>query len=239
MRAVTKRIAERLFDQTKLCLDPKHLRPIARFDNTTTDYHNVWLHDNHIVATSWYGEDDDMVDNVNYACRALLRKNETREDTNIAVTPRLFHLDPNGIAPKGPYGRGHEGWRTNHDGLPLPLSKKPIMWFSFAGWPTSTTRERLNGMLESTVYQKDGEQYCNGFHLPNTMENIWYLDMGKDKPPFQYKTEPWDGVTATAQLVPIGWPTLHAEEWWAKNEPRAKENTVSKHQHNTGGILIG
>ena len=31
--------------------------------------------------------------------------------------------------------------------------------FTMAGWPTPTTRDRLNGILDAIVYQHDGAQY--------------------------------------------------------------------------------
>ena len=37
-----------------------------------------------------------------------------------------------------------------------------IILFTFAGWGSSTTRERLKGILNVDVYQKDHEQYYNG-----------------------------------------------------------------------------
>ena len=37
-----------------------------------------------------------------------------------------------------------------------------LILFTFAGWGSSTTRERLKGILNVDVYQKDHEQYYNG-----------------------------------------------------------------------------
>jgi len=37
-----------------------------------------------------------------------------------------------------------------------------VILFTFAGWGSSTTRERLRGILNVDVYQKDHEQYYNG-----------------------------------------------------------------------------
>ena len=37
-----------------------------------------------------------------------------------------------------------------------------LIRFSFAGWGSATTRERLRGILNVDVYQKDHEQYYNG-----------------------------------------------------------------------------
>ncbi len=231
MRAITKRIAARLLGPP-----PTQGTTILNMANTKTDCHNVWLHDNRIIATSWYDQDDDRLDNINFTFHAFLDKNGKKQPKNGFV-----HMDPDGIVPPGPYGRGNAHHNFIHadtarDYDPLLWKKRPIMWFSFAGWPGSTTRERLNGMLESRVYQNNGEQYCNGFHLPSTHEGIWYLDMGKDRPPFEYQLRPWHG-DAYGQLVPIGWPTLAAEKWWEENKPA--ENTIIKHKHNMKGILIG
>ena len=37
-----------------------------------------------------------------------------------------------------------------------------IVRVTLAGWPTSTTRERLNGIPGVSAYQRDGQQYING-----------------------------------------------------------------------------
>jgi len=36
------------------------------------------------------------------------------------------------------------------------------IWFTFAGWGSATTRERLRGILNVDVHQKDYEQYVRG-----------------------------------------------------------------------------
>ena len=35
------------------------------------------------------------------------------------------------------------------------------VWWTLAGWPTPTTRDRINGILEVGVYQKEGIQWVN------------------------------------------------------------------------------
>jgi hypothetical protein len=37
-----------------------------------------------------------------------------------------------------------------------------VILFTFAGWGSVTTRERLKGILNVDVYQKDHEQHYNG-----------------------------------------------------------------------------
>ena len=37
-----------------------------------------------------------------------------------------------------------------------------LILFTFAGWGSATTRERLKGILNVDVYQKDHEQFYNG-----------------------------------------------------------------------------
>lgn len=45
-----------------------------------------------------------------------------------------------------------------------------------AGWPTVTTRERLNGLIGVRVHQKGGKQYLNG----NEWDGSWTL-ISRDK----------------------------------------------------------
>jgi hypothetical protein len=59
---------------------------------------------------------------------------------------------------------------TSTDGTSLRLHSNMIArWsdsntleVSLAGWPTVTTRDRLNGIPGVNVYQQKGEQYLNG-----------------------------------------------------------------------------
>ena len=44
----------------------------------------------------------------------------------------------------------------------IKRDKSGIGLFTFAGWGSVTTRERLRGILNVDVYQKDHEQYYNG-----------------------------------------------------------------------------
>lgn len=52
-----------------------------------------------------------------------------------------------------------------------------FQWFSLAGWPTPTTRERLKA-IGAYVYQMKGCQYCGEQPID---ENRWYrFDMAMD-----------------------------------------------------------
>ena len=44
----------------------------------------------------------------------------------------------------------------------IKRDKSGLILFTFAGWGSATTRERLKGILNVDVYQKDHEQYYNG-----------------------------------------------------------------------------
>ena len=44
----------------------------------------------------------------------------------------------------------------------IKRDKSGLILFTFAGWGSVTTRERLRGILNVDVYQKDHEQYYNG-----------------------------------------------------------------------------
>ncbi len=44
----------------------------------------------------------------------------------------------------------------------IKRDKSGIVLFTFAGWGSVTTRERLRGILNVDVYQKDHEQFYNG-----------------------------------------------------------------------------
>ena len=48
-----------------------------------------------------------------------------------------------------------------------------LILFTFAGWGSSTTRERLKGILNVDVYQKDHEQYYNGAKVINLKD--WHV----------------------------------------------------------------
>lgn len=77
--------------------------------------------------------------------------------------------------------------RTETDGNILRLHDNPIAWwvtpgvigFTMAGWPTVTTRERLNGLLRELgtrhhFSQCDFEQYLNGDHIESG--DIFHID---------------------------------------------------------------
>ena len=48
-----------------------------------------------------------------------------------------------------------------------------LILFTFAGWGSATTRERLKGILDVDVYQKDHEQYYNGAKVINLID--WHV----------------------------------------------------------------
>lgn len=47
------------------------------------------------------------------------------------------------------------------------------VWFSLAGWPTVTTRERINHFTKGRLYQKDNVQYYEREALDS---EDWYYD---------------------------------------------------------------
>ena len=49
-----------------------------------------------------------------------------------------------------------------HGNKIIERDKSGIVLFTFAGWGSVTTRERLRGILNVDVYQKDHAQYYNG-----------------------------------------------------------------------------
>jgi hypothetical protein len=76
--------------------------------------------------------------------------------------------------------------RTNTDGHSVWLHGNLIaergkskLWFTLAGWPTVTTRDRINGLLElrgsdSRVFQKNGIQFlANGKDVRELGEDEW------------------------------------------------------------------
>ena len=76
--------------------------------------------------------------------------------------------------------------RTNTDGRSVWLHGNLIAergttktWFTLAGWPTVTTRDRINGLLElsgsdSRVFQKNGIQFLdNGKDVREIDEDEW------------------------------------------------------------------
>ena len=38
------------------------------------------------------------------------------------------------------------------------------LWITNAGWPSNTTKERLNGIPGVSIQQKNWEWYLNGYH---------------------------------------------------------------------------
>ena len=76
--------------------------------------------------------------------------------------------------------------RTNTDGYSVWLHGNLIaergkskLWFTLADWPTVTTRDRINGLLElrgsdSRVFQKNGIQFlANGKDVREIDEDEW------------------------------------------------------------------
>ena len=76
--------------------------------------------------------------------------------------------------------------RTHTDGYSVWLHGNLIaergkskLWFTLAGWPTVTTRDRINGLLElrgsdSRVFQKNGIQFlANGETVRELGDSEW------------------------------------------------------------------
>jgi len=76
--------------------------------------------------------------------------------------------------------------RTNTDGHSVWLHGNLIaergkskLWFTLADWPTVTTRDRINGMLELSgsdyrVFQKNGTQFLtNGTDVRELGDSEW------------------------------------------------------------------
>ena len=55
----------------------------------------------------------------------------------------------------------------------IKRDKSGLILFTFAGWGSATTRERLKGILNVDVYQKDHEQYYNGAKVINLRD--WHV----------------------------------------------------------------
>ena len=55
----------------------------------------------------------------------------------------------------------------------IKRDKSGLILFTFAGWGSVTTRERLRGILNVDVYQKDHEQYYNGEKVFDL--NAWHV----------------------------------------------------------------
>ena len=55
----------------------------------------------------------------------------------------------------------------------IKRDKSGIVLFTFSGWGSVTTRERLRGILNVDVYQKDWEQYYNGEKVFDL--NAWHV----------------------------------------------------------------
>ena len=55
----------------------------------------------------------------------------------------------------------------------IKRDKSGLILFTFAGWDSAVTRERLRGILNVDVYQKDHEQYYNGQKVIDL--NAWHV----------------------------------------------------------------
>lgn len=47
-------------------------------------------------------------------------------------------------------------------GNPIAKLKEGKLYISHSGWPTNTTKERLNGLPNVSIHQKDFQWYLNG-----------------------------------------------------------------------------
>ena len=54
---------------------------------------------------------------------------------------------------------GHTIWLYGHA---IARFENDGLWISDAGWPTNTTKERLNGLPDVCIVQKKGQWYLNG-----------------------------------------------------------------------------
>ena len=83
-------------------------------------------------------------------------------------------------------GESASAQRTNTDGYSVWLHGNLIaergkskLWFTLADWPTVTTRDRINGLLELSgsdyrVFQKNGTQFLtNGETVRELGEDEW------------------------------------------------------------------
>lgn len=59
-----------------------------------------------------------------------------------------------------------------HENLIAEHNDKGQIYFTLAGWPTPTTRERLNAIYGLRITQKAGVQYANGVKID---PERWYL----------------------------------------------------------------
>ena len=83
-------------------------------------------------------------------------------------------------------GESASAQRTNTDGYSVWLHGNLIaergkskLWFTLADWPTVTTRDRINGLLELSgsdyrVFQKNGTQFLtNGTDVREIGDSEW------------------------------------------------------------------
>ena len=84
-----------------------------------------------------------------------LRNNFTLEDEAIIRVELLLH--GNVIA--------YQNWCYFSNTVPSSFGDMKLwkeLWITSAGWPTNTTKERLNGFNGVHIYQKDFQWYLNG-----------------------------------------------------------------------------
>ncbi len=91
-----------------------------------------------------------------------------REGVAVNVSERMRKI-PQAVCSDFEVGRVRYIGNTHTDGNALYLHGNKIaerrggvLWVTLAGWPTVTTRERLNGLSGVRVTQKKGVQYLNG-----------------------------------------------------------------------------
>ena len=55
-----------------------------------------------------------------------------------------------------------------HGNVIAEMDRTGLLWISSGGWQTNTTKERLNGLPNVSIHQKDFQWYLNG--------HIWHGD---------------------------------------------------------------
>ena len=72
----------------------------------------------------------------------------------------------------------YQNWHYFENTEPSSFSDRMMskqLWITSAGWPTNTTKERLNGLNGVNIYQKDFQWYLNGEAWNGTTKfiSIW------------------------------------------------------------------
>lgn len=100
------------------------------------------------------------------AIRAFSKgKNFKKSNTEVKVLGRV-HGKPNRIELLL-HGNviAYQNWRYLENTEPSSFSDRMMLkqlWITSAGWPTNTTKERLNALNGVNIYQKDFQWYLNG-----------------------------------------------------------------------------